>query len=90
MEERRADLYKKDIAESELTQTITEYETIIKMREAELDQANEMNVRLIEMSKCFEQEKDFWKSMFYDIQNSTSWKATKGLRFISSLFRRRG
>lgn len=73
----------------ELTQTITEYETIIKMREAELDQANEMNFCLIEMSKCFEQEKDFWKSMFYDIQNSTSWKATRGLRFISSLFRRR-
>ena len=73
-----------------LTTKLKEHEEILKLRERELEQVNEMNFRLIEMSREFEQEKDYWRSMFYDMQNSTSWRVTKGLRVISRLVRRKG
>ena len=65
-----------------------EYKKHLQICENQLYQAKEMNFCLIEMSKRFAQEKEFWQSMYYEIQNSTSWKITKPLRLLVGFLRR--
>lgn len=62
---------------------------ILSMRERELDRIYEMNYQLIEMVRELEQGKDYWKTRFYEIQNSTCWRMTKGFRVLARWIHRR-
>jgi hypothetical protein len=54
----------------------------------DLDRSYELNFHLIQLCRSFAQEKEFWQSMYYEIQNSTSWKITKPLRLLVGFLRR--
>ncbi len=71
-----------------LQKNMQKMDQLSAIRESDLNCAYEMNFHLVQLCRSFAQEKEFWQSMYYEIQNSTSWKITKPLRLFIQFIRR--
>lgn len=68
---------------------IEDYKNILKIRERELDQVYELNLKLTQIIQDLEHEKEYWQTLFYrnrfpllSLRNFIHLWMAKGLHFI--------